>query len=942
MSTSDFTRPYDPNEVEPRWRARELASTWFQASDDAPHAESFSIVIPPPNVTGSLHMGHALMLTIQDSITRHARMSGRNALWLPGLDHAGIATQIVVERELKREGSDRHALGREKFIERVWEWKGRSGGRISEQLKVMGSSVDWRREKFTMDPELSRAVREAFVRLYEEGLIYRANRLVNWSIKAQTVISDLEVDREEPDPSRPNAELFSFAYELEDGSGEIVVATTRPETMVGDTAIAVHPDDPRYAAMVGKMVKHPFVDRSFAIIADGQLADPTKGTGAVKVTPAHDFNDYECGRRNGLAMINILNLDGTLNAEGGPFAGMDRFAAREAVKAALTEKGLARGSSPHSIPYARCQRTQDILEPLLLPQWYVKMEPLAAPAVKAVEEGRTTFTPEEWTKTFMHWMTNIEDWCISRQLWWGHQVPAWYCADCAATVVAREDPTTCTACGSTHIARDPDVLDTWFSSALWPFATLGWPEDTAALKAFYPTSVMETGFDIIFFWVARMLMMGLHFIGDVPFRKVLLHGMVCDESGSKMSKVKGNVIDPLDLVHGATLQEIIAHASGSAPFEEGLRKFRAAYPSVSTMKEGFPAFGADAVRFYLASHPPQSRKINLNLGRLQGYRDFCNKVWNATRFALTHIADVAPRPTGAFPRPDSAAERWILSRLARAIAAVNQGVKDFRLDEATAAVYQFFWYELCDWFLELCKPVFEGSDEAARASYKLTLAHCLETVHRLLHPFMPHLTAECWSHLPDNARRRRSDGELPEVLALAPFPDDGDAAVDPEAEARIAALQGTVEGVRRICAELGIKAGGSIEVTLRTADEDVRAVLTTYEPQALRLTRAGKIVHAPPSDDRPRGVGFGVAHGVEILIPIAGHIDVAKEKARLANDIAKAQKESDGLSKRLNNADYVGRAPADVVAKDRARLTELADKVERLRAAVAVVGEVGG
>lgn len=495
--------------------------------------------------------------------------------------------------------------------------------------------------------------------------------------------------------------------------------------------------------------------------------------------------------------------------------------------------------------------------------------------------------------------------------------------------------------------QDPDVLDTWFSSWLWPFATMGWIDhkdfdaDNATLKAFYPTTDLVTGPDIIFFWVARMLMMGLHFMGDVPFRKVLLHGMVCDESGSKMSKVKGNVIDPLDLVHGATLQEIIAHASGSAPFEEGLRKFRAAYPSVSSMKEGFPAFGADAVRFYLASHPPQSRKINLNLGRLQGYRDFCNKVWNATRFALTHIADVEPRPTGAFPQPSSAAERWILSRLAHTIAAVNQGVKEFRLDEATTAIYQFFWYELCDWFLELCKPVFSGADGAARASYKLTLAHCLETVHRLLHPFMPHLTAECWAHLPEAVRRRRSDGALPEVLALAPFPDEGDATVDPDAEARIAALQGSIEGVRRICAELGIRAGGGITVTLRTADEEARAVLKAYEPQILLLTRAKQVVHEAPSAERPRGVGFGVANGVEILIPIAGHVDVAKEKTRLANDIAKAQKESDSLSKRLGNADYVGRAPADVVAKDRARLTELADKVERLRAAVAVVGEVG-
>ena len=939
MPTTDFSRPYDPSEVEPRWRALELGSTWYAAHDGGDPAQAFSIAIPPPNVTGSLHMGHALMLTIQDSIVRHARMSGRNTLWLPGVDHAGIATQIVVERELKREGVSRHDLGREAFIERVWEWKARSGGRIFEQLKVMGSSVDWPRAKFTMDPDMSRAVREAFVRLYEQGLIYRANRLVNWSIKAQTVISDLEVEREEADPSKPNSELFSFAYLLADGSGEIVVATTRPETMVGDTAIAVHPDDPRYKHLIGREVQHPFVDRRIPIVGDGELADPTKGTGAVKVTPAHDFNDYECGKRQGLPMINILNLDGTLNAEAGRFAGMDRFVAREAVKAALAEAGLARGSVPHAIPYARCQRTHDILEPRLLPQWYVSMKPLAEPAIRAVEEGRTVFAPEEWTKTFMHWMTNIQDWCISRQLWWGHQVPAWYCKGCGGTVVSREDPTACTACGSAAIERDPDVLDTWFSSALWPFATLGWPDATPALQTFYPTSVMETGFDILFFWVARMLMMGLHFVGDVPFRRVLLHGMVCDETGSKMSKVKGNVIDPLDLIHGATLQEIVAHASGSAPFDEGLKKFRTAYPSVSAMAEGFPAFGADAVRFYLASHPPQSRKINLHLSRLQGYRDFCNKIWNATRFALTHIGDVGPRTQRVAPESD--AERWILSRLAYTIEAANRGVAEFRLDEATAAIYQFFWYELCDWFLELCKPVFEGGDTPAARSHRATLAHCLESAHRLLHPFMPHLSSECWSHLPENTRLA-ADGTLPETLALAPYPGASDATRDEPAERRIGTLQAVIEGARRICAELGIRAAGAITVIVRTADPEARAVLEAGEAQVLRLVRAKELVHAPVTDARPSGAAFGVAAGVEILIPIAGHIDAAAQSQRLATDIAKATKESTGLAKRLGNADYVSRAPADVVAKDRARLDELNDKVQRLQAAVALLGEVAG
>ncbi|MEZ4390937.1 MAG: valine--tRNA ligase [Polyangiales bacterium] len=947
MSSSDFSKPYDPKDVEPRWRARAEASGWYAARDVGAHEDSFCIMIPPPNVTGSLHMGHALFITLQDAMVRHARMHGKNTLWLPGVDHAGIATQVVVERELRREGLTRHDLGRERFIDRVWEWKRRSGDRIFEQLKVMGASPDWSRAKFTMDPDLSAAVREAFVRLHEQGLMYRANRMVNWCPTCRTVLSDLEVDREEPEAGRFNSELFSFAYKLSDGSGEIVVATTRPETMLGDLAIAVHPDDPRYRDLIGKTVRHPFVDREFPIIADAILADPTKGTGAVKITPAHDFNDFECGRRHGLGEITILNPDGTLNAEGGPFAGMDRFAAREAVKKALEEKGLARGSAPHNIAYALCQRSKDILEPTLSPQWYVKMQPLAEPAVKAVEEGRTVFVPEEWTKTYMHWMTHIQDWCVSRQLWWGHQIPAWYCADCGGTTVQREDPSACQHCGSAKITQDEDVLDTWFSSALWPFSTLGWPAETDALKTFYPTTVMETGYDIIFFWVARMMMMGIHFMGEVPFSRVLLHGLVCDENGQKMSKVKGNVIDPLDLVHGATVDQVIANAVGKRVSGDAVgldaadrKKFLDAYPSVGKLPEGFRAFGADALRFYLGAHAPQSRKINLNLSRLQGYRDFCNKIWNATRFALTHIADVAPRPTGDFPTPHSLAERWILSRLAAAVEGVENGITQFRLDEATSAVYQFFWYELCDWFLELCKPVFDAGSDAEKASYKLTLAHCLEVSHRLMHPLMPHLTEECWSHLPDAIRRRRSDGVVPEALAVAAFPNAGDARRDLDAERVMGVLQDTIEGVRRICAELGIKPGAAITVRLRTADPRYAQTFHDYEGALRRLTRAREVVVEAPGE-RPRGVGYASIHGVEVLIPLAGHIDPAKEGERLEKDVAKARKESDGITRRLANANFIANAPAEVVEKDQARVRELTERIERLGDALAIVRELG-
>ncbi|MFO0626817.1 MAG: valine--tRNA ligase [Polyangiales bacterium] len=946
MSSSDFSKPYDPKDVEPRWRARAEASTWYRARDGGPHADTFSIMIPPPNVTGSLHMGHALFITLQDAMTRHARMHGKNTLWLPGIDHAGIATQVVVERELRKEGLTRHDLGRDAFIARVWDWKRRSGDRIYEQLKVMGASPDWARAKFTMDPELSVAVREAFVRLYEQGLMYRANRMVNWCPTCRTVLSDLEVDREEPEAGKHNSELFAFAYLLADGSGEVVVATTRPETMLGDLAIAVHPDDPRYRDVIGKKVRHPFVDREFPVIADAVLADPTKGTGAVKITPAHDFNDFECGRRHDLGTINILNPDGTLNAAGGPFAGMDRFVAREAVKKALEEKGLARGSTPHNIPYARCQRSKDILEPTLSPQWYLRMQPLAEPAVKAVEEGRTVFVPEEWTKTYMHWMTNIQDWCVSRQLWWGHQIPAWYCADCGGITVRRDTPAACGSCGSAKITQDEDVLDTWFSSGLWPFSTLGWPAQTEALKTFYPTTVMETGYDIIFFWVARMMMMGLHFMGEVPFKRVLLHGLVCDENGQKMSKVKGNVIDPLDLVHGATVEEVVANAVGKRLSGDGTavdpadkKKFLENYPSVGKLPEGFRAFGADALRFYLGAHAPQARKINLNLARLQGYRDFCNKIWNATRFALTHIAEVTPRPLGDFPRPASLAERWILSRLAHTIAAVERGITEFRLDEATSAVYQFFWYELCDWFLELCKPVFEAGTPEEQESYRLTLAHCLEVSHRLMHPLMPHLTEECWSHLPDNIRRRRADGAVPEALAVAPFPTAGDAHADPEAERAMLVLQETIESVRRICAELGIKQGAAITVRLRTGDATLVEMFRVYDGAVRRLTRAKELVVEAPGE-RPRGVGYASVQGVEVLVPLAGHLDPAKEGDRLQKDIAKARKESEGIEKRLGNANFIANAPAEVVDKDRARVRELAERVERLGAALETLREI--
>ncbi|HET6440512.1 MAG TPA: valine--tRNA ligase, partial [Anaeromyxobacter sp.] len=619
-----LAKGYAHREVEARWYAFWKARGYFHGDERDQTRPPFSIVLPPPNVTGSLHLGHALTATLQDILIRWKRMSGFNTLWLPGTDHAGIATQMIVEKELQRtEHKSRHDLGREEFLRRVWQWKERFGSRIGEQHQALGASLDWERERFTMDEGLSRAVREVFVRLHEEGLIYREMKLINWCPRCHTALSDLEVSYEEGH----KGELWSFAYPLADGSGEIVVATTRPETMLGDTAVAVHPEDERYRALLGKSVRHPLVDRTLPIIGDAILVDPAVGTGAVKVTPAHDFNDFEVGKRHQLELVTVIGPDGKMNQHAGPVAGLDRFAARKEVKRLLAERGLDRGSQPHVLPLGRCQRCETVLEPLLSNQWFVKIEPLARPAIQAVEEGKTRFIPEQWTNTYLSWMRNIHDWCISRQLWWGHQIPAWYCANGHVTV-ARQAPDRCATCGKDALRQDEDVLDTWFSSGLWPFSTMGWPDETATLRAFYPTSVMETGHDIIFFWVARMMMMGLHFMGEVPFRTVYLHPMVRDEKGQKMSKTKGNVIDPLVITE---------------------------------------QHGADALRFTLAALTAQGRDIKLARERIDGYRAFANKIWNASRFALMNLAGYEEGGGDLGTLDLSPADRWILARLQRAV-----------------------------------------------------------------------------------------------------------------------------------------------------------------------------------------------------------------------------------------------------------------------------------
>ncbi len=929
MTTSELSKTYDPTDVEPRWYAFWLEHGVFAASDDpADPRPVYALPMPPPNVTGSLHMGHALFCTIEDVLVRYHRMRGYNALWQPGIDHAGIATQTVVERILKAEGKTRHDLGREKFLERVWAWKAQSGGRITLQQRVLGVGADWPRSRFTMDPELSRAVREAFLRLYREGLIYRDTRLIHWDCEARTVLSNLEVENE---PA--NGELFEFAYPIDPASGaegEIVVATTRPETMLGDTAVAVHPDDPRYLHLHGKRVKHPFVDRSIPIVTDAVLVDPKFGTGAVKVTPAHDFNDFATGKRHKLEEITILRLDGTMNENAGPFAGLDRFAARKAVKRALEERGLARGSKQHQLVLPRSERTGSIVEPMISTQWFVKMAPLAEPALAAVREGRTKIIPEEWSKTYEHWMTNILDWCISRQLWWGHRIPAWYCAEGHVSVANAVELDRCETCGA-PVKQDEDVLDTWFSSGLWPFSTLGWPDETPALAKFYPASDLETGYDILFFWVARMMMMGIHFMGQPPFKRVLLHGLVVDETGDKMSKVKGNVIDPLDLIHGATFEQVVDKALPGAPKEEALKKFKKAYPSAASMGTGFAASGADAMRFTLATYSPQAKRIPLSPKKLEGYRNFCNKIWNATRYALGYLegATVGAAPPAATLLPN----RWILSRLAAAVATTHTGIDEFRLDDASLGLYHFFWGELCDWYLEITKPIFAAGGAPAEETRDV-LAHVIEAALRLLHPFIPFITEELWQRVP-----RPAGG--PVSLALAPYPDAKSAAPDADADRDMAVLQAVIGAARSIRSEHELPRSVELPLTLRADDPRAQALLRAEAP-AIRflVNSAGDPVVEARGAARPRGAVMHVAADVEVLVQLKGLVEGAKEAARVEREIKKVEKDLGALQKKLSLPSFAEKAPPEVVAEAHAQVAELGRRQTGLEEARQIAAEL--
>ena len=896
---------YAPQEIERRIYERWEKSGWF-----APRGTGspYCIVIPPPNVTGTLHMGHAFQHVLMDALTRHQRMRGADTLWQSGTDHAGIATQMVVERQLEAAGEHRSQLTREQFVARVWQWKEQSGGTICAQMRRLGDSVDWSRDRFTMDPGLSRAVIEAFVRLHQEGLIYRGKRLVNWDPVLLTALSDLEVQGEEED-----GHLWHLSYPLEDGSGHVIVATTRPETMLGDTAVAVNPEDERYRHLIGRNLRLPLTERLIPIIGDAYV-DAAFGSGCVKITPAHDFNDYEIGKRHHLAQINIFTPQAQIN-DNAParFVGLDRYEARKRVVAELEQAGLLARIEKHRHLVPRGDRSGAVLEPYLTDQWYVKVEPLAEQAVAAVRDGRTRFVPENWSRTYFEWMKNIHDWCISRQLWWGHRIPAWY--DEAGTAYVGHDEAEVRARHALGpeiaLCQDTDVLDTWFSAALWPFSTLGWPDDTAELARFYPTNVLVTGFDIIFFWVARMMMMGLKFTGEVPFRDVYITGLILDEFGEKMSKSKGNVIDPLDIVDGIGLEALLAKRTTGLMqphLKPAIEKHtRRQFP------QGIAAHGTDALRFTLAALATPTREIRFDLARVEGYRKFCNKLWNAARFVMLMVET----PESAAEPEYSTADRWIRSRFGRLLEEVESAFKDYRFDFAASALYQFTWYEFCDVYVELTKPVLQAADAApgARSAARATLLQILEALQRALHPLMPFITEEIWQKVAPLAGRTG-----PSVM-IEPYPEARDFPADETAEKDITWVQQFALSVRQIRGEMNIAPARRIPVLLRHASEGdwQRAVRNRASLEHLAglesIERLGSTQDAPQSATAMLGE-------LNILVPMAGLIDVAAEIERLTKRLGKAVQDLAKTRAKLASETFVRNAPEAVVKAERERETE--------------------
>jgi valyl-tRNA synthetase len=921
--TEPMDKAFTPAAIEGRLYAQWEAAGSFAPSGTGP---AYSIVIPPPNVTGTLHMGHAFQDTIMDALTRYHRMRGFDTLWQPGTDHAGIATQMVVERQLAAAGTSRRDLGRDAFVARVWQWKEQSGGLIANQLRRLGASVDWRRDRFTMDAGLSAAVTEVFVRLYREDLIYRGKRLVNWDPVLKTALSDLEVVSSEEAGSLWHLR-YPFATHGEDPAGSarsayLVVATTRPETLFGDTAVAVHPDDERYRHLIGQRLRLPLTDREIPIIADAYV-DPQFGSGCVKITPAHDFNDYEMGLRHGLAMINIMTPEARLNdAVPAAYRGLEREVARIRALADLEALGLIDHIDPHTLNVPRGDRSGAVLEPLLTDQWFVKIAPLAAPAVAAVEDGRIRFIPEQWSAVYFDWMRNIKDWCISRQLWWGHRIPAWYDADGRWYVGHSEaDARTSAGLGSEIALRqDEDVLDTWFSSALWPFSTQGWPETTRELSTYYPTSVLVTGFDIIFFWVARMIMMGLKFTDAVPFREVYVHGLIRDNDGQKMSKSKGNVIDPLDIVDGISADALVAKRTSGLmqpqmkPAIE--RATRKQFP------DGIAAFGTDALRLCFASLATQSRDLRFDMTRVENYGNFCNKLWNAARFALMNVEGADLKADGAEP---GLADRWIRSRLGAALVRIEAGYADYRLDLVASALYEFIWHEFCDWYLELSKAVLQSDDASAaqKRGTRRTLVDTLEAVLRALHPLAPFISEEIWQ------RVRVPAGVPGTTIMRAPFPTAAAFAPDAAADREMAWVQQFILGIRQIKGEMDIPPSRKIDVVLQHADA---IDLGHLESNLGFLTRLAGIT--PPrllaAGEAPPIAAVALLGAMEILVPMAGLIDPAVELERLDKRRRKSQAELDKLSAKLASGDFARNAPAEVVAKDERRRGELREEIDRL------------
>ena len=879
----NIPKVYDPASVEKKWYEFWEKNRYFHAEPE-PGKKPFSIVIPPPNITGKLHMGHALDNTLQDILIRWHRMMGDNTLWMPGYDHAGLATQIKVEEVLKKEeGKTRFDLGREEFVKRVWAWKEEYGDRIINQLKCLGISCDWERKRFTMDEGCSRAVRETFVSLFEKGLIYKGTRITNWCVNCHTALSDIEVEHEDTP-----GHLWYVRYPV---VGEedtyLTIATTRPETIPGDTAVAVNPEDERYAKLIGKTLRLPILNREIPVIADSYV-DTKFGTGAVKITPSHDPNDYEMGLRHNLPEIVVIGKDGVMTEEAGPFAGLERYECRKQIVARLKEEGYLVKIEEHSHAVGHCQRCHNIVEPLVSTQWFVKMQPLVKAAVDCVTDGRTQFVPERFTKNYTGWMENIHDWCISRQIWWGHRIPVWYCDDCGEMSASCTDLEKCPKCGSTHIHQDEDALDTWFSSALWPFSTMGWPDNTELLKQFYPTSVLVTGYDIIFFWVARMLIMGMEFMKEIPFEKVFIHGLVRDSQGRKMSKSLGNGIDPLEVIE---------------------------------------KYGADTLRFMLITGNTPGNDMRFYWERVEGTRNFANKIWNASRFALMNMEGY---DKDAELAPYTLADKWILSRLQDTVKDVTGLLERFELGEAGRAIYDFIWSEVCDWYIEIAKPRLYNKEAAAeRATAQHVLATVLVSAMKLLHPYMPFITEEIYQCLPHEA----------ESIMISKWPVADESLIDPEAERGMNAIMDSIKAIRNMRAEVNANPGKKIPAIMLVS-EDLREVVAHNDSYIKLLGGIDNLELRPLNGEKPENAMAAVVTGIEVYLPLAGLIDVEKETQRLSKELAAMEKDLQRAGGKLNNAGFLAKAPEDVIAKERAKYEELSGKIEAVKKRMAYLAEL--